>query len=75
MEFIQDLASVWPGYCAVASMIPNVTFLILNGLFGHRYDKRLLSLNFLPTETFQKWFLRYLRVLPIDTDMHKNEPA
>jgi hypothetical protein len=42
MEFIQDLAAVWPGYCAVASMVPNVTFLILNGLFGHRYDRRLL---------------------------------
>lgn len=33
----QVLASVWPGYCAVASMVPNVTFLILNGLFGHRF--------------------------------------
>jgi hypothetical protein len=43
MEFFQDLAAVWPGYCAVASMVPNVTFLILNGLFGHRYDRRLSS--------------------------------
>jgi hypothetical protein len=45
MEFIQDLAAVWPGYCAVASMVPNVTFLILNGLFGHRYNNRLSSLK------------------------------
>lgn len=45
----QELAKLWPGYCAVASMVPNVTFLILNGLFGHRFktQPRLLVSLFL----------------------------
>jgi len=33
----EDLASMWPGYLAVSSMVPNVLFLILNGVFGHRF--------------------------------------
>lgn len=32
-----DLQKAWGGYLAVASMVPNVTFLILNGLFGHKF--------------------------------------
>jgi len=32
-----DLQKAWGGYLAVASMIPNVTFLILNGFFGHKF--------------------------------------
>jgi len=33
----QDLQTVWGGYLAVASMVPNVSLLILNGVFGHRF--------------------------------------
>jgi len=32
-----DLQKAFGGYLAVASMVPNVTFLILNGFFGHRF--------------------------------------
>merc|ERR1719209_259385 len=32
-----DLQKAWGGYLAVASMVPNVTFLILNGVFGHKF--------------------------------------
>lgn len=32
-----DLQKTWGGYLAVASMVPNVTFLILNGVVGHRF--------------------------------------
>merc|ERR1719391_51011 len=42
---VEDLAGKWPGYLSVASMVPNVTFLILNGIFGHRFktQPRLLA--------------------------------
>ena len=41
-----DLQKAWGGYLAVASMVPNVTFLILNAAFGHRYRTlRKLSSN------------------------------
>jgi len=33
----EDLAGLWPGYLAVSSMVPNVIFLILNGVFGHKF--------------------------------------
>jgi equilibrative nucleoside transporter 1/2/3 len=44
-EETEDIAAMWPGYLAVASMVPNVTFLILNGVFGHRFktQPRLLA--------------------------------
>ena len=32
-----ELQQAWGGYLAVASMVPNVTFLILNAVFGHRF--------------------------------------
>jgi len=32
-----ELQKAWGGYLAVASMVPNVTFLILNAVFGHRF--------------------------------------
>ena len=32
-----DLQKAFGGYLAVASMVPNVTFLILNAFFGHRF--------------------------------------
>lgn len=32
-----ELQSSWNGYLSVASMVPNVTFLILNGVVGHRF--------------------------------------
>jgi len=32
-----ELQKAWGGYLAVASMVPNVTFLILNGVVGHRF--------------------------------------
>merc|ERR1719219_2352998 len=32
-----DLQKAWGGYLAVASMVPNVTFLILNGVVGHKF--------------------------------------
>jgi len=32
-----ELQKAWGGYLAVASMVPNVTFLILNGVFGHKF--------------------------------------
>jgi len=32
-----DLQKAWGGYLAAASMVPNVTFLILNGFFGHKF--------------------------------------
>ena len=44
-----DLQKAWGGYLAVASMVPNVTFLILNGLFGHRFKTQprlIISLIF-----------------------------
>jgi len=31
-----ELQKAWNGYLAAASMVPNVTFLILNAFFGHR---------------------------------------
>ena len=31
-----DMQRMWNSRMAVASMIPNVTILILNGVFGHR---------------------------------------
>jgi len=34
---VEDLRLVWGGYLAVASMVPNVTFLILNGVVGHKF--------------------------------------
>jgi len=44
-----DLQKAWGGYLAVASMVPNVTFLILNGLFGHKFKTQprlIISLVF-----------------------------
>jgi len=44
-----DLQKAWGGYLAVASMVPNVTFLILNGLFGHKFrtqPRLIISLVF-----------------------------
>jgi len=31
------LQNAWNGYLAVAAMVPNVTFLILNAVFGHKF--------------------------------------
>jgi len=45
----EDLSAIWTGYLAVASMVPNVIFLILNGVFGHRFKtqpRMLVSLVF-----------------------------
>lgn len=36
-EEANDLQKSWGGYLAAASMVPNVTFLILNGFFGHKF--------------------------------------
>lgn len=44
-----DLQKAWGGYLAVASMVPNVTFLILNGVVGHKFrtqPRLLVSLIF-----------------------------
>jgi len=44
-----DLQKAWGGYLAVASMVPNVTFLILNGVIGHKFrtqPRLLVSLVF-----------------------------
>lgn len=44
-----ELQKAWGGYLAVASMVPNVTFLILNGVVGHRFKTQprlLVSLVF-----------------------------
>jgi len=44
-----DLQKAWGGYLAVASMVPNVTFLILNGVVGHKFrtlPRLLISLVF-----------------------------
>jgi len=44
-----ELQIAWGGYLAVASMVPNVTFLILNGLFGHKFKTQprlIISLVF-----------------------------
>jgi len=46
---INDLQKAWGGYLAVASMVPNVTFLILNGVVGHKFrtqPRLLVSLIF-----------------------------
>merc|ERR1712002_1120416 len=32
-----EMQKAWGGYLAVASMVPNVTFLILNGVVGHKF--------------------------------------
>lgn len=32
-----ELQKAWGGYLAATSMVPNVTFLILNGFFGHKF--------------------------------------
>lgn len=32
-----EMQMSWGGYLAVASMVPNVTFLILNGVVGHKF--------------------------------------
>ena len=32
-----DLQKAWGGYLSAASMVPNVTLLILNGFFGHKF--------------------------------------
>jgi len=48
-EETEDLTKLWPGYLSVASMVPNVLFLILNGVFGHRLKTQprlLISLAF-----------------------------
>jgi len=48
-EETEDLTKLWPGYLSVASMVPNVLFLILNGVFGHRLKTQprlLISLTF-----------------------------
>ena len=34
---MNQLQSAWSGYLAVASMLPNVTFLLLNAAFGHLF--------------------------------------
>lgn len=34
---LSDLQLLWTPYLSIASMIPNVTFLLLNAAFGHRY--------------------------------------
>lgn len=44
----EDLSSLqvqWGSYLSIASMIPNVTFLLLNAIIGHRYrsQPRLLA--------------------------------
>ena len=36
MEEKNEMQKMWNSRMAVASMIPNVTILILNGVFGHR---------------------------------------
>ena len=40
-----DLQKFWPSYLSIASMIPNVLFLKLNAIFGHRFrsQPRLLT--------------------------------
>merc|ERR1719422_1104090 len=49
LEAPNDLQKAWGGYLAVASMVPNVTFLILNGVVGHKFrtlPRLLISLVF-----------------------------
>jgi hypothetical protein len=40
-----DLQTKWASYLSIASMIPNVTFLLLNAVFGHKFktQPRLLT--------------------------------
>jgi len=68
-----ELQKAWGGYLAVASMVPNVTFLILNGIFGHKFKTQprlIISLVFvilmftftsimvqIDTDTWQETFL------------------
>jgi len=68
-----ELQKAWGGYLAVASMVPNVTFLILNALFGHKFKTQprlVVSLVFvilmftftsimvqIDTDTWQNTFL------------------
>jgi len=49
-----DLQKAWFGYMAVASMVPNVTFLMLNAVFGHllRTQPRLLVSLFMVIISF-----------------------
>ena len=37
-EKLSHLQLEWNSYLSIASMIPNVTFLLLNAVFGHRYS-------------------------------------
>ena len=34
---LTPLQKKWNSYLSIASMIPNVTFLLLNAAFGHRF--------------------------------------
>merc|ERR1719282_891169 len=68
-----ELQKAWNGYLAAASMVPNVTFLILNAFFGHRLKTQprlivslilvILAFTFtsimvqVDTDTWQKDFL------------------
>merc|ERR1712141_894314 len=68
-----DLQTFWPSYLSIASMIPNVLFLQLNAIFGHRFrsQPRLLTAMILiiglfifsdamakvNTDTWQKQFM------------------
>lgn len=49
LEGPNELQKAWGGYLAVASMVPNVTFLILNGVVGHKFKtlpRLIISLVF-----------------------------
>jgi len=49
LEGPNELQKAWGGYLAVASMVPNVTFLILNGVVGHKFKtlpRLIISLIF-----------------------------
>ena len=38
-----EMQTVWSSRMAVASMVPNVTLLLLNAVFGHRFERRSLK--------------------------------
>lgn len=46
-EKLTDLQIAWNSYLSIASMIPNVTFLKLNAIFGHHFptQPRLVAAN------------------------------
>jgi equilibrative nucleoside transporter 1/2/3 len=68
---LNELQTQWSSLLAVASMVPNVLFLLLNALFGHRYrsqPRMLVSLSLVIV-----LFVVTAVLAKVDTDQWQNE--